>query len=483
VNNSTAAQNLGESLIDKIKTHMISGHERVVVVSAAPGSGKSTALMNLALDLLALPGVQRVAVAAQTNNQATDLSLKLSNLAVKRERDPKMVYRFASSRQNPHPDFLGHWVTSAKDISDVKDCVVIATAAKWGQAVVPSSKGQTPFTADFVLVDEAYQMPWSTFMQVSCLGPKFILIGDEGQIDPVVPVDATRWNSANFPPHWPTPKIVSRNQRVLGDRYLKGELEFCWRLPFESISYIQPFYSQKNLTVKPVASPGGRKILFDETKMDLEKPVDLALSMMATGEPVLVALQDSETGNPIEDDNELIRTVRETLKRLFECKAEYFREDGKPGTNSGVLQVSDVAICSTKRAMNAKIEDAIQDVIRELPIPRGSEEIPNHGLKVDTPERLQGLEFKVVLVVHPLSGVENPGVFDLDTGRLCVMTSRHEQGLIIFSRNHIFSTLETKIPVALQAPNLDDTAGIGHNLNRVFLNMLKTNSRVVPMST
>ena len=482
MNNSKVAENTGISIRSMIKSHMLSGRERVVVVSAAPGSGKSTALMNLALDLLTEPGVQRVAVAAQTNNQATDLSLKLCKLAEKRNLDPKLVYRFASTRQNPHPNFLGHWVTSAKDISDVKDCVVIATAAKWGQAVVPT-KGQTPFTADFVLVDEAYQMPWSTFMQVSCLGSKFILIGDEGQIDPVVPVDATRWDSSSFPPHWPTPKIVGRSQSVLGDRFLKEELQFCWRLPFESISYIQPFYSQKALTVEPVAGPGGRKVLFDETTLDIENPVDLALSMMATGEPVLVTLKDSETGNPIEDDNELIQTVRETLKRLFECKGEYFREDGEHGPSSGLLQVSDVAICTTKRAMNAKIEDAIQDVIRSLPIPEGNQNTPNYGLKVDTPERLQGLEFKVVLIVHPLSGVEKPGVFDLDTGRLCVMTSRHEHGLIVFSRNHIFSTLETKIPVALQAPNLEDVAGVGHNLNRVFIDMLKTNKRIVQIST
>lgn len=478
MNKISEASKRSDSLREIVKNHMTSEKQRVVVVSAAPGAGKSTALLNLALVLLAEPGIQRVAIAAQTNNQATDLSIKLCDLAP----DPKIVYRFASTKQNPAPNFQGHWVTNTKDIAELTDCVIIATAAKWGQAVVPG-KGQTPFTADFVLVDEAFQMPWSTFMQVSCLGPKFILIGDEGQIDPVVPVDATRWDSSNFPPHWPTPKIVSSKKSILGNRYLSEELEYSWRLPFESIKYIQPFYSQKGLEVKAVASPGGRKVLLDKTELDLNQPVDTALGMMASGEPVLVTVQDSGTGNPIEADKVVIEAVRETLKRLFDCKAEYLREDGKHGPNSGLLQVTDVAICTTKRAMNAQIEDAIQDVVRDLPIPNGYENSPNRGLMVDTPERLQGLEFKVLLVVHPLSGVEKPGVFDLDTGRLCVMISRHEHGLIIFSRNHIFSTLETKIPVALQAPNLEDVAGAGHDLNREFIKMLETNNRIVRIST
>lgn len=470
-----------KTLRNTSQAHMLSGDQRVVVVSAAPGSGKSTALLNLALDLLADPGVQRVAVAAQTNNQATDLSIKLCSLAEERNLDPKLVYRFASTLQNPNPDFRGHWVTSAKDISDVTDCVVIATAAKWGQAVVPP-KNQTPFRADFVLVDEAFQMPWSTFMQVSCLGPKFILIGDEGQIDPVVPVDASRWDTSSFPPHWPTPKVVSSKELHLGDRYLRQELEFCWRLPYESIQYIQPFYDQNGLGVKPVAGPGDRKIMFDEGAIDNKQPIDMALTMMATGEPVLATVKDSDTGNPIEDDKVLIQAIKDTLRRLFECGGEYLRNDISTGPETGLLEVSDVAICTTRRAMNAQIEDAIQDVIRGLPVPKDKELVPNHGLKVDTPERLQGLEFKVVLVVHPLSGTEKPSVFDLDTGRLCVMTSRHQFGLIVFSRNHIFSTLDTKIPLALQSPNLEDVAGLGHSVNRAFIEMLKANNRIVQIA-
>ena len=38
-------------------------------------------------------------------------------------------------------------------------------------------------------------------------------------------------------------------------------------------------------------------------------------------------------------------------------------------------------------------------------------------------------------MVHPLSGVVTPSDFDLETGRLCVMASRHKAGLIVLTRD------------------------------------------------
>ncbi|WP_432644254.1 hypothetical protein [Nocardia cyriacigeorgica] len=46
---------------------------------------------------------------------------------------------------------------------------------------------------------------------------------------------------------------------------------------------------------------------------------------------------------------------------------------------------------------------------------------------VNTANRLQGPEFEVVIVVHPLSGRRDATAFHLEAGRLCVLTSRHRQ--------------------------------------------------------
>ena len=98
---------------------------------------------------------------------------------------------------------------------------------------------------------------------------------------------------------------------------------------------------------------------------------------------------------------------------------------------------------------------------------------------VDTPERWQGLERKIFVAVHPLSGVTRPSDFDLETGRLCVMASRHKVGLIIVGRSHIFDTLDEHLPSAQQALGRPDVAGRGHKQNLGFWQTLIESGRVV----
>jgi hypothetical protein len=98
---------------------------------------------------------------------------------------------------------------------------------------------------------------------------------------------------------------------------------------------------------------------------------------------------------------------------------------------------------------------------------------------VDTPERWQGLERKMMIVVHPLSGVTHPSSFDLETGRLCVMTSRHRSGLVVVGRDHIRGTLESHIPAAEQAVGRPDITGRGHQANLRFWETMADSGRVV----
>jgi hypothetical protein len=53
---------------------------------------------------------------------------------------------------------------------------------------------------------------------------------------------------------------------------------------------------------------------------------------------------------------------------------------------------------------------------------------------VDTANRLQGREFDVTVVLHPLSGRPDATAFHLETGRLCVLASRHRHACIVVCR-------------------------------------------------
>ena len=84
-----------------------------------------------------------------------------------------------------------------------------------------------------------------------------------------------------------------------------------------------------------------------------------------------------------------------------------------------------------------------------------------------------------MIVVHPLSGVVAPSAFDLETGRLCVMISRHRSALIVVSRDHIQTTLESHIPMADQPVERPDVTGRGHQANLAFWERISSDDRVV----
>jgi superfamily I DNA and/or RNA helicase len=77
------------------------------------------------------------------------------------------------------------------------------------------------------------------------------------------------------------------------------------------------------------------------------------------------------------------------------------------------------------------------------------------GVTVDTANRLQGREFELVIVLHPLSGRRDATAFHLETGRLCVLTSRHRQACVVVAREGIPELLDrhpSVEPVHLNVP-------------------------------
>jgi hypothetical protein len=83
-----------------------------------------------------------------------------------------------------------------------------------------------------------------------------------------------------------------------------------------------------------------------------------------------------------------------------------------------------------------------------------------------------------MIAVHPLSGVLRPSEFDLETGRLCVMASRHRGGLVLLGRDHIAETLERTVPSAAQPVGKPDVAGRGHAVHSGLWDRLQREGRL-----
>ncbi|MBH0245242.1 DNA2/NAM7 family helicase, partial [Streptomyces cavourensis] len=64
------------------------------------------------------------------------------------------------------------------------------------------------------------------------------------------------------------------------------------------------------------------------------------------------------------------------------------------------------------------------------------------GVAVDTANRLQGREFDVTVVLHPLSGRPDATAFHLETGRLCVLASRHRHACVVVCREGVAELLD-----------------------------------------
>ena len=427
-----------EAYVEEVSSQLIDSVRaggRIAVVKAPPGSGKTHLLMRAVQ--AAKRDKQRVAIATQTRSQADDICRRLV-------RDFKVKpVRFAaasSARRSSEFDI----VTDKKELPS-GSCVVVATSAKWGMV-------SDLVHFDVLFVDEAWQLAWADFMLLGQVAGRFVLIGDPGQIPPVVTIDTGRWETSPRAPHHPAPEHVLRHRpRDL----MNLGLPATRRLPNDTVSYIRSFY---DFDFAALAQPGDRQLSMNGAS---RSAVDAALDQLASASVVALTLPTPPEGPPLEDDRDVAQQAADVASRLV-ARGGKLIIDGKRHD----LEPHDIGLCATHRVMNAAMELALPERLRRQ-------------VDVDTPERWQGLERPIMVMVHPLSGVTHPSDFDLETGRLCVMASRHQVGLIVVTRDHVGVTLDTQLPVAEQPVGRPDVAGRGHSQNRTFWTRLVQMNAIV----
>lgn len=411
-------------------THYLSEGGRLAVVKAPPGSGKTYTLIEVLSALV--EGGARVAVAAQTNSQADDICRRFA-----RDHPGVAVARFASG-SHPRPadlPALVGWVT-AKDRLPTGPSVTIGTTAKWSLTDLAA-----PY--DLLAVDEAWQMSWADLMQCATVSARFLMIGDPGQIPPVVTIDTRRWETSPRAPHVAAPQVVLSEPALERVRFV-GSLPACRRLPHEGVSFVKPFYDFDFVAYAPAGESG------------IELPDGHPWATpLGSGRPLALTIPTPSHGPPIEVDEQLAAAAAAVVRELFDAGAT-LRLAGE----TRPLAAGDIGLTSSHRVMNSALTAALGASANDV--------------RVDTPERWQGLERPVMIAVHPLSGVTDPSAFDLETGRLCVMASRHQAGLILLTRDHIGETLRNYVPAAGQAPGRPDVVGRGHDAHLRFWDQLES---------
>lgn len=414
------------------------GGGRLAVVKAPPGSGKTFTLIEV-LAAVADAGAQ-IAVAAQTNSQADDICARFA------KAHPRLaVARFASSGLAPTRDFPtgASWVTD-KNRLPTGPSITVATTAKWSLTDLPA-----PY--DLLAIDEAWQMGWADLMQCATVSGRFLMIGDPGQIPPVVTIEVKRWETSPRAPHQAAPEVVLAEPELAQVR-LVGSLPACRRLPHEAVDFVRPFY---DFDFAAYVEPGAHALDLPGAHRWCEP--------LGSGQPLALTIPTPGHGPPTEVDHEVARAASGVTRDLLTSRATL-----RLGGQQRPLGLADIGITSSHRVMNAAISAALGPLSNQI--------------RVDTPERWQGLERPVMLAVHPLSGVTDPSAFDLETGRLCVMASRHQAAFILLTRDHVPETLRNYVPSAEQAPGRPDVVGRGLDAHLRFWEALESADSVRPFN-
>lgn len=422
---------LREDLLDYLV-----GGGNLAVIKAPPGSGKTYMLVDVLASLVAEG--QSIALGCQTNSQSDDVSNRLAQRGV-------ATVRFKSDSYTVPPDLdPAVIVVSKTNALPGGPGVVVGTVAKWSVTNIPM-----PY--ELFAVDEAWQMSWADLMQCAVLSENFLLIGDPGQIPPVVTIDVRRWETSPRAPHLAAPTVILDEPGLETTRFV-GSLPACRRLPHEAVDFVKPFY---DFDFAAYVDAGTRGI---------DLPSGHQLATLGDGRPIVVTLPTPANGPPQEVDHDLAAAAADVVRKLLGAGA--FVRDGHGPARP--LTPADIAVSSTHRVMNAALAGAM------------AQWAP--GIRVDTPERWQGLQRPLMIAVHPLSGVTDPSAFDLETGRLCVMASRQQAGFIVLTRDHVGETLANYVPSAEQAPGRPDIVGRGHDAHLRFWGALAGQGRVLPLS-
>ncbi|MCC9308618.1 AAA family ATPase [Kitasatospora sp. RB6PN24] len=385
------------------------GAPRGVVVDSPPGAGKSTLVVRAAQELVGAG--ERLMIVAQTNSQVDDLVDRLASKA------PELtIGRLHAADTPPTAEAVRHpnVTASAKPGDLLALDAVISTAAKWQWV-----RDVEPWR--HAIVDEAYQMRSDALLAVARLFERALFVGDPGQLDPFTVVGTEQWSGLSHDPSSSAVvTLLAHNPAIRPHR-----LPVSWRLPASAAPLVsEAFYPY---TPFHAGTGPGDRLLLPGGRAD-GSAVDAAIDEAAEYGWALLELPARYT---VRTDPQAVAAVAATVRRLLDRGVLAVSEQGRRP-----LTAERIAVGTAHRDQAA----AVRAALLELGVPVDATTGP--AVAVDTANRLQGREYDVTVVLHPLSGRHDATAFHLETGRLCVLASRHRHACIVVARAGIAELLD-----------------------------------------
>lgn len=406
--------------------------DQAVLIEAPPGAGKSSLAVSVTSELTAHDRRLRLPIVTQTNEQADDLVVSL------RRKHSEIVVARLTGASGPSNAMLalaangpGLVLSSDHDSSDVQQAqVVVATARKWEFVRSRQQENGNVRKYRLALIDEAYQMRSDALLGIAGLFDRLVCVGDPGQLDPFTTIDDSMWKGLEYAPS----RTAMGTLRAFHPEIDPHQLPTSWRLPASAAGIVsKAFYPFSGFDAGTAA--GQRALALAKASPCADDDV---LDLAATTGWAYVELPERLT---VRTDTALASRLAAIVCRLLQRGAvviDELRPEGRQLTNSDVAVVA---------AHNDQVH-AVRFALNQVGVDPDS-------LVVSTANKVQGREYEVVLVWHPLSGRRDATAFHLEAGRMCVMLSRHRQACIVVGRagaDRLLAEFPDADPVFLDEP-------------------------------
>jgi hypothetical protein len=388
---------------------------RGVVVTAPAGAGK-THMVTTSVGRARERGL-RIAVGAPTNEQAFGLVRSIAENYCRRGAGRTVTFVPASHVSLPDAVRALPGVRELPAAQAQREGLIVGTLDKLGDAF---SRGSLS-GFDALFIDESYQADSAKYFAVGGLAPLHLLVGDGGQISPFATIDdPCRWRGLPEDPLQTAVGVLLRNHPDTPVH----PMPITRRLDGRAVGVARLFYP--DLTFGPVVLPGVRELRLRKAG-GAGRRLDAALDLAAREGWAHIELPRAAV---LQADPEAVGLVADLVGRLFERGPEARCE----------RQPTLVGLQPRQVAVGVSHNDQ-KDLLRVALDARGL-----NGVVVETANKLQGLEFEVVFVWHPLAGLPEADGFHLDPGRLCVLLTRHRQACVVVGRCGDDALLEERLP-------------------------------------
>lgn len=343
----------------------------VQVVNSPPGAGKTSLIIEV-LEILLRRSAFELVVACPTKRGAYDLSSRLVEALGTGPDSPAVIHQLRS--ETPPPGAF----PAAAGVPKGRRTVTVRTVASCTYAAPQ---------CDILFFDEAYQVTFADAMAAADCADRVVLVGDPGQIGPVITQDTSAWEGTHNAPHVRAPEIFAAR-----DDAVVLELDATYRLGQPTVEAIAPLYGFEFGSRRP------RRIRLDRD-----------------GSPVPELTSTVASNARSVGDIEAMRIVAQRAASMVGTTVRTTRSNGL--ITDQVLTDADVAVVVSHNVQAS----TIQSLLRERS--RG-------GISVGTADRMQGGQWHAVVALDPLVGHLSVSSHQINLGRLCVMASRHMSSLM-----------------------------------------------------